>query len=129
RSSPSTRSKTSPGSLRRPSTRCSWRSPTRRSFEDLISRAKANPGKLSYSSVGIGTAHHLLGEWINAEAGVELTHVPYKGGTAPLTDVLSGQVDVLIETATSALPHLKSGRLRALAVTSTPGKQASETLQ
>jgi tripartite-type tricarboxylate transporter receptor subunit TctC len=106
-----------------------------RSFEDLIARAKANPGKISYSSVGIGTAHHLLGEWINAEAGVELTHVPYKGGTAPLTDVLSGQVDVMIETATTALPHLKSGRLRALAVTSTPGRKllpgvraASETL-
>jgi tripartite-type tricarboxylate transporter receptor subunit TctC len=94
-----------------------------RSFEDLISRAKASPGKISYSSVGIGTAHHLLGEWINAEAGVELTHVPYKGGTAPLTDVLSGQVDVMIETATTAIPHLKSGRLRALAVTSTPGKK------
>ena len=106
-----------------------------RSLEDLITRAKANPGKLSYSSVGIGTAHHLIGEWINAEAGVELTHVPYKGGTAPLTDVLSGQVDVMIETATAALPHLKSGRLRALAVTSTAGKEllpgvpaASETV-
>ena len=106
-----------------------------RSFSDLISRAKANPGKISYSSVGIGTAHHLIGEWINAEAGVELTHVPYKGGTAPLTDVLSGQVDLMVETATTALPHLKSGRLRALAVTSTAGKEllagvpaASETL-
>jgi tripartite-type tricarboxylate transporter receptor subunit TctC len=105
------------------------------SFEDLISRAKANPGRLSYSSVGIGTAHHLIGEWINAEAGVELTHVPYKGGTQPLTDVLSGQVDLMIETATTALPHLKSGRLRALAVTSTAGKDllpgvpaASETV-
>ena len=93
-----------------------------RSMKDLISRAKANPGKVSYSSVGIGTAHHLIGEWINAEAGVELTHVPYKGGTQPLTDVLSGQVDLMVETATSALPHLKSGRLRALAVTSTAGK-------
>jgi tripartite-type tricarboxylate transporter receptor subunit TctC len=93
-----------------------------RSFEDLIARAKASPGKLSYSSVGIGTAHHLIGEWINAQAGVELTHVPYKGGTQPLTDVLSGQIDLMIETATSALPHLKSGRLRALAVTSTAGK-------
>ena len=106
-----------------------------RSFDDLISRAKANPGKLSYSSVGIGTAHHLIGEWINSEAGVELTHVPYKGGTQPLTDVLSGQIDLMIETATSALPHLKSGRLRALAVTSTAGKSllpgvpaASETV-
>ena len=106
-----------------------------RSFEDLIARAKADPGKLSYSSVGIGTAHHLIGEWINAQAGVELTHVPYKGGTQPLTDVLSGQIDLMIETATSALPYLKSGRLRALAVTSTDGKSllpgvpaASETV-
>jgi tripartite-type tricarboxylate transporter receptor subunit TctC len=93
-----------------------------RSFADLLQRAKANPGKLSYSSVGIGTAHHLLGEWLNSEAGIELTHVAYKGGTAPLTDVLSGQVDVMIETATTTLPHLKTGRLRALAVTSVPGK-------
>jgi tripartite-type tricarboxylate transporter receptor subunit TctC len=106
-----------------------------RSLSDLLQRAKANPGKFSYSSVGIGTAHHLIGEWINAEAGVEITHVPYKGGTAPLTDVLSGQVDVMIDTATTALPYLKSGRLRALAVTSTQGKKllpgvpaASETL-
>lgn len=106
-----------------------------RGLSDLVQRARSNPGKLSYSSVGIGTAHHLLGEWLNAEAGVELTHVPYKGGTAPLTDVLSGQVDVMIETATTALPHLKSGRLRALAVTSSAGKKllpgvpaASETV-
>lgn len=106
-----------------------------RSFSDLLARAKASPGKLTYSSVGIGTAHHLVGEWINAQAGVEITHVPYKGGTAPLTDVLSGQVDLMIETATTALPHLKSGKLRALAVTSTPGKEllpgvpaASETV-
>jgi tripartite-type tricarboxylate transporter receptor subunit TctC len=106
-----------------------------RSFSDLLARAKADPGKLTYSSVGIGTAHHLVGEWINTQAGVEITHVPYKGGTAPLTDVLSGQVDLMIETATTALPHLKSGKLRALAVTSTPGKEllpgvpaASETV-
>ncbi len=106
-----------------------------RSLADLISRAKAAPGKLSFASAGIGTAHHLIGEWINAEAGTTITHVPYKGGTAPLTDVMSGRVDVLIETATAVLPHLRSGKLRALAVTSTPGKAllpgvaaASETL-
>jgi tripartite-type tricarboxylate transporter receptor subunit TctC len=89
-----------------------------RSLEDLIARAKKSPGKVSYSSAGIGTSHHLLGEWLSAEAGIEMLHVPFKGGTSPLTEVLAGRVDVMVETMTLVLPHIKSGKLRGLAVTS-----------
>ena len=88
------------------------------SLPDMIARAKAAPGKLSYSSAGVGTSHHLLGEWLAAEAGIEMLHVPFKGGTSPVTEVVAGRVDVMFETMTLVLPHIKSGRLRALAVTS-----------
>ena len=89
-----------------------------RSLEDMITRARAAPGKLSYSSAGVGTSHHLLGEWLSAESGIEMLHVPFKGGTSPLTEVVTGRVDVMFETMTLVLPHIKSGKLRALAVTS-----------
>jgi tripartite-type tricarboxylate transporter receptor subunit TctC len=85
---------------------------------DVIAKAKAEPGKVSYSSAGIGTGHHLLGEWINAEGRVDMVHVPFKGGTSVLTDVMSGRIDIMIETMTLALSHVKSGKMRALAVTS-----------
>jgi len=89
-----------------------------KSLPDMIARAKAAPRKLSYSSAGVGTSHHLLGEWLSAEAGIEMLHVPFKGGTSPLTEVVAGRVDVMFETMTLVLPHIKSGKLRALAVTS-----------
>lgn len=89
-----------------------------KTLSDVIARAKAEPGKVSYSSAGIGTGHHLLGEWINAEGGVDIVHVPFKGGTSVLTDVMTGRIDIMIETMTLALPYVKSGKLRALAVTS-----------
>jgi tripartite-type tricarboxylate transporter receptor subunit TctC len=89
-----------------------------KNLQDLIARAKAAPGKISYSSAGVGTSHHLLGEWLSAESGIEMLHVPFKGGTSPVTEVVAGRVDVMFETITLALPHIKSGKLRALAVTS-----------
>jgi tripartite-type tricarboxylate transporter receptor subunit TctC len=89
-----------------------------KSLDDLVKRAKAAPGKVSYSSAGVGTSHHLLGEWLSAEAGIEMNHIPFKGGTSPLTEVLAGRVDIMIETMTLVLPHIKSGKLRGLAVTS-----------
>ena len=89
-----------------------------KSLPDMIARAKAAPRKLSYSSAGVGTSHHLLGEWLSAEAGIEMLHVPFKGGTSPLTEAVAGRVDVMFETMTLLLPHIKSGKLRALAVTS-----------
>ena len=99
-----------------------------RSLEDMVARAKAAPGKLSYSSAGVGTSHHLLGEWLAAEAGIEMLHVPFKGGTSPVTEVVAGRVDVMFETMTLVLPHIKSGRLRALAVTSPEPKDYLPTV-
>lgn len=92
-----------------------------KSLSDLIARARANPGKLSFSSLGIGAAHHLLGEWLNAEAKIDLAHVPYKGSPAAFADIVAGRVDLMVETATAALPWIRGGKLRALAVTSREG--------
>jgi tripartite-type tricarboxylate transporter receptor subunit TctC len=93
-----------------------------RTLKDLVERAKAAPGKLSFTSVGVGTAHHLIGEWIAAESGADLVHVPYKGSAAAFTDVAAGRVDLMIETATAALPYVRGGKLRAIAVTSDAGR-------
>jgi tripartite-type tricarboxylate transporter receptor subunit TctC len=84
---------------------------------ELIGYAKQHPGKLNYASTGVGVAAHLSGELFKAMAGVDIVHVPYKGAQPALTDVLSGQVQVMFATSTSVLPFIKSGRLRALAVT------------
>src|SRR5258706_950087 len=89
-----------------------------RSLGDLIAHAKANPGKLNYPSSGIGTVHHLSGELLNAMAGIDMTHVPFRGGASPLTEVLGGRVDLLLEAMTLSIGQIQSGKLRALAVTS-----------
>jgi len=89
-----------------------------RSIGDLITHAKANPGKLNYPSSGIGTVHHLSGELLNAMAGIDMTHVPFRGGASPLTEVLGGRVDLLLEAMTLSIGQIQSGKLRALAVTS-----------
>jgi len=89
-----------------------------RSLQDLIARAKAEPGRISYSSAGPGSLHHLLGEWLNIEAGTTMLHVPFKGAAPAFTEVLGGRLDVLIETATFSFPQIRSGRLRALALSS-----------
>src|ERR1043165_9503228 len=85
-----------------------------RSLGDLIERAKANPGKLNYPSSGIGTVHHLSGELFNALAGTDIVHVPYRGGNAPLTEVLAGRADVLFEAMTLSIGQIQAGKLRAL---------------
>jgi tripartite-type tricarboxylate transporter receptor subunit TctC len=89
-----------------------------KSFPDLIARAKAAPGKISYSSAGPGSLHHLLGEWMNIEAGTQMLHVPFKGAAPAFTELLGGRIDVLIETATFAFPLIKGNRLRPLALSS-----------
>src|SRR5256885_15339248 len=89
-----------------------------RSLGDLIGAAKANPGKLNYPSSGIGTVHHLSGELLNAMAGIDITHVPFRGGASPLTEVLGGRVDLLLEAMTLSIGQIQSGKLRPLAVTS-----------
>jgi tripartite-type tricarboxylate transporter receptor subunit TctC len=78
----------------------------------------ARKGKVSFSSVGVGSTQHMVGELLGAAAGVQLLHVPYRGGGAPVQAVIAGDVDVLADTLTVATPHIQSGRLRALAVTS-----------
>lgn len=85
---------------------------------DLIARAKAAPGKITYASVGVGTSQHMLAEWFSAETGIELLHVPFKGGAATISEVMAGRVDVMFETITSTLANVKAGKLRALAATS-----------
>jgi len=87
------------------------------SFAELLERAKAAPGKLTYSMTP-GTLVHLLGEWINIEAGTAILGVPYKGSANALLDVLAGRIDVTIETATASFGHIRSGKLRPLAVSS-----------
>ena len=89
-----------------------------KSFPDLIARAKAEPGKISFSTAGPGSLHHLLGEWMNIEAGTSMLQVPFKGAAPAFTELLGGRIDVLIETATFSIPMVKSGRLRALALSS-----------
>src|SRR5438477_5412639 len=95
-----------------------------RSLGDLIATAKASPGKLNYPSSGIGTVHHLSGELLNAMAGIDMTHVPFRGGASPLTEVLGGRVDLLLEAMTLSIGQIHSGKLRALAVTSRERWQA-----
>jgi len=89
-----------------------------KSFKDMIERAKANPNKVSYGIVGAGTLYHLLGKWIDNQAGVEMNAVPYRGTAPALQDVLGGRVDVLSDAATSTIPRVRSGQMRALAVSS-----------
>ena len=89
-----------------------------RTLGELIAEAKANPGKLNYPSSGIGTVHHLSGELLNAMAGINMTHVPFRGGASPLTEVLGGRVDLLLEAMTLSIGQIQSGKLRPLAVTS-----------
>ena len=99
-----------------------------RSFADLIERARAAPGKLTYSMTP-GTLVHLLGEWINIEAGTTILGVPYKGSANALVDVLAGRVDATIETGTASFGHIRSGKLRALAVSSPARHPALPELQ
>jgi tripartite-type tricarboxylate transporter receptor subunit TctC len=85
---------------------------------DLIKAAKAAPGKLTYSSAGIGTTQHLAGALFCATAGIEMTHVPYRGGTGAMTDLLGGQISMIVDTITVIEPQVRVGAVRALGVSS-----------
>ena len=87
------------------------------SLKDLIAQAKTKSGALTFASSGNGASSHLAGVMFNRAAGVEITHVPYKGTGPALTDLIGGQVDMTFTDVLTALPHLKSGKLRALGVT------------
>jgi tripartite-type tricarboxylate transporter receptor subunit TctC len=88
-----------------------------KNMKEFIALAKASPGKVAYGSSGIGSAPHLSMELIKSMAGVTMTHVPYKGAGAAVADVLGGQIQALCSSLAGLLPHIKSGRVRALGVT------------
>jgi tripartite-type tricarboxylate transporter receptor subunit TctC len=85
---------------------------------DLLKRAKAEPGKLAYASAGIGGTQHLSGEMFKAQAGVDITHIPYKGSGPAQADFIGNQVPLMVDSVTAALPHIQSKRAVPLAVTS-----------
>ncbi len=87
-------------------------------IKELIAYAKAHPGEVSFGSGGVGTSNHLAGEMFKAATGTQMTHVPYKGTPAAYSDLLSGRIAVMFDNIVAAMPHVKSGALRAIAVTS-----------
>jgi tripartite-type tricarboxylate transporter receptor subunit TctC len=89
-----------------------------KSFSDMLERAKAAPGKLTYVITSLGSVYHLIGKWVDMAAGTDMVPVSYRGTAMAVTDVLSGRVDVMLDTATSGFPRVHSGQFRALAVTS-----------
>jgi tripartite-type tricarboxylate transporter receptor subunit TctC len=95
------------------------------SLRELIAQAKAQPGKLNFASSGTGSSLHLAGELFRLSANIDLVHVPYKGGSQAQTDVMGGQVQMMFNVLPSALPMIKAGKLKAIAVT---GKVRSEAL-
>ena len=89
-----------------------------RSVPEFVALAKANPGRMTFASSGTGALIHLTGEMFKQAAGIELTHVPYKGTTQILPDILDGRIDMALDSLPAYLPHIKAGRVRALAVAS-----------
>ena len=85
---------------------------------EFIDYAKANPGKVNFGSLGVGTSHHLTGEKLKLDAGLNMVHVPYKGSGAAHADLMGGQIQVMFDNIVALLPHFKSGKLRPLAVSS-----------
>jgi tripartite-type tricarboxylate transporter receptor subunit TctC len=90
------------------------------SVAELVRLAKARPGQLNYGSPGVGTPSHLAGELFKRAAGIDVVHVPYKGGALAVAALMAGQIDFIVESPSIQLQHVKSGRLRALAVTGPP---------
>jgi tripartite-type tricarboxylate transporter receptor subunit TctC len=89
-----------------------------KSFKDLLARAKANPGKITYNINAKGSIYHVLTKWMEMEAGIEMTPIPYRGSAPAYTDVLAGRVDVMVDPATTAFPRIGAGQLRMLALSS-----------
>lgn len=87
-------------------------------MQELVALAKSKPGSLSYGSAGVGTLPHLEGEFLKTAAGIQMVHVPYRGGGQALTGLLAGEVQMIFSTLVQILPHVREGRLKGLAVTS-----------
>ncbi len=88
-----------------------------RSVPELIAAAKANPGKITMASAGVGSAPHMCWELFRSMAGIDMLHIPYRGGGPALTGLLGGQVQAYMPTLVSAIEHIRAGKIRALAVT------------
>jgi tripartite-type tricarboxylate transporter receptor subunit TctC len=86
--------------------------------QELIALAKQNPGKLSYATPGTGTAMHLAGELLKSQAGVDIVHVPYKGGSPAYPDIFTGRVSLMLDPMSASMPNVKAGKVKAIAVTS-----------
>src|SRR5262249_19255714 len=95
-----------------------------RSVPELIAYAKANPGKLNMASAGNGTNSHLTGELFKIMTGIDMTHVPYRGGAPATTDLIAGQVQVSFDDITASIEHIRSGKVRAIAVTTSSRSEA-----
>jgi tripartite-type tricarboxylate transporter receptor subunit TctC len=89
-----------------------------RSLDEFIAFVKSNPGKVNYPSPGMGTLYHLAGEMFVSMAGIDMQHVPFRGGSEPLTEVLSGRMELLIDALTNSYPQIQAGKFRPLAVSS-----------
>lgn len=87
-----------------------------KSVADLIAYARKNPGKLSFGSSGVGSPHHLAGELLRQMAGIDITHIPYKGGGAAVNDLLGGHIGTAFLSLSAAVPHINSGKIRIVAV-------------
>jgi len=98
------------------------------SVRELIAKIKAEPGKIAFASSGNGSAQHLAAELFRQRAGLDMVHVPYKGGGPALIDVMGGQVPIYFANMASALPHVKNGKLKALAVTGAQRSSAAPEL-
>jgi tripartite-type tricarboxylate transporter receptor subunit TctC len=99
-----------------------------KTISEFVAYAKANPGKLNYGSAAIGGASHLGGELLKIKAGIDIVHIPYKGGAAAAADLLSGQVQMLLDSLLPLQPHIKAGKVRALGVTSAKRTEISPDL-
>ena len=95
-----------------------------RSIAELVALAKANPGKITMASDGAGTISHVAGELFKTMAGINMVHVPYRGGAPMVNDLIGGQVQVALDVVTGSLAHIQSGAARALAVTTAARLQA-----
>ena len=89
-----------------------------KNVQELIQYAKANPGKVTFGSAGIGTSHHLTGEKLKLDTGIDIVHVPYKGSGPAHVDLMGGQIQMMFDNIVALIPHVKSGKVRALAVSS-----------